>query len=289
MAQQLVDTHCHVHFNAFKLDSEEVIKRTLEKGVIMNLVGTQRDTSKNGVVMAEKYEGVYASVGLHPVHLHSQHLDEEETSFNTREENFDYEYYKELTKSPKTIAIGECGLDLYRIPEGISKEVVLAKQQAVFREHVRLAFETGLPLAIHVRDAYQEMIDLLKGELAKRGETQIRGVIHCYIGNWHFAEQLLALGLYLGFTGIITFPPKKSDPAAQEALLEVVKNCPLDRMVLETDSPYLAPIPYRGKRAEPWMVEAVAKKIAELKACDSDLVAEMTTRNAAKLFKLALP
>ncbi len=283
---KLVDTHCHVHFNAFKLDSEAVIKHALEKGVIMNLVGTQRDTSQRGVAMAEKYDGVYASVGLHPVHLHSQHLDEEESSFTTREEDFDYEYYKELTKSPKTIAIGECGLDLYRIPEGVSKEVVLAKQQAVFREHLRLSFETGLPLAIHVRDAYQEMIDVLKEELAKRGETQVRGVIHCYIGNWHFAEQLLELGLYLGFTGIITFPPKKSDPAAQQALLEVVKNCPLDRMVLETDSPYLAPIPYRGKRAEPWMVAEVAKKIAEIKKCDAGLVETATTNNAVVLFNL---
>lgn len=289
ISMKLVDTHCHVHFSAFKQDSGEVIKRSLEKGVILNLVGTQRDTSRNGVLMAKQYDNVYASVGLHPVHLHSQHLDEEESSFQTREEHFDYEYYKELTKSPKTIAIGECGLDLYRIPEGLSKEKVLADQTKVFKEHVRLAFEVGLPLAIHVRDAYQEMIDLLKEELAQRGETQVRGVVHCYIGNWQYAEQLLALGLYLGFTGIITFPPKKADPAAQEALLEVVKNCPLDRMVLETDSPYLAPIPYRGKRAEPWMVEEVAKKIAAVKMCDATLVRETTTQNAITLFNLPKP
>jgi TatD DNase family protein len=248
------------------------------------------ETGVNVIVLAaEKYgEGVYASVGLHPVHLHSQHLDEEESSFQTREENFDYEYYKELTRSPKTIAIGECGLDLYRLPEGISKESVLEKQIKVFKEHVRLSYETGLPLAIHVRDAYQEMIDVLKEELALRGEDTVRGVIHCYIGNWYFAEALLKLGLYLGFTGIITFPPKKSDPAAQEALLEVVRRCPLERMVLETDSPYLAPIPYRGKRAEPWMVEEVAKKIAELKGISIGEVRSATTANASKLFTIPI-
>lgn len=283
---KLVDTHCHVHFNAFKADADEVIRRTLEKGVLMNLVGTQKDTSTNGVAMAEKYQGTYASVGLHPVHLISQYIDEEESSFRTREEEFDYEYYKKLAKSPKTIAIGECGLDVYRIPEGMSKESVLEKQVPVFRAQYALAEEMNLPLAIHVRDAYSEMVEVLKTELKERDQKQVRGVIHCYISNWKNAEQFLDLGLYLGFTGIITFPPKKSDPQAQLDLLETVRNCPLDRIVLETDSPYLAPGKYRGKRAEPWMVEEVVKKIAEIKGMSFEEVAEQTTKNAQKLFNI---
>ncbi len=282
----LIDTHAHVHFSAFKTDADEVIKRALQKEVGINLVGTQRDTSKNGVLMAEKYDGVYASVGLHPVHLHSQHLDEEESSFQTREEDFDYEYYKALAKHPKTIAIGECGLDLYRIPEGLDKNVVLAKQREVFIEHFRLAQDCDLPLAIHVRDAYTEMLDTLRLEMPKYNLSQVRGVIHCYISNWTNAQEFLNLGFYLGFTGIITFPPRKSDPQAQADLLEAVKNCPLDRIVLETDSPYLAPLLYRGKRAEPWMVEEVAKKIAQIKNISFMEVKEVTTKNAKKLFKI---
>jgi TatD DNase family protein len=283
---KLFDTHCHVHFNAFKADALEVIKDTLEKGVFMNLVGTQKDTSTNGVATAEKYEGTYASVGLHPVHLISQYVDEEESSFRTREEEFDYEYYKKLAQSPKTIAIGECGLDLYRIPEDMTAETVLQKQIPVFRAQYALAQEMKLPLAIHVRDAYAEMIEVLKIELNERSQSQVRGVIHCYISNWKNAEEFLKLGLYLGFTGIITFPPKKSDPQAQLDLWEAVRNCPLDRIVLETDSPYLAPGKYRGKRAEPWMVGEVARKIAEIKGITFEEVANQTTLNAQKLFNI---
>lgn len=282
----LIDTHCHVHFNAFKQDADEIIQKSLDKGVVMNLVGTQRDASKRGVEFAQKYTGTYASVGLHPEHLFSKHVDEEESSFLSREEEFDYEYYKNLATQPKVIAIGECGLDLYRIPEGIDKQVVLTKQQQVFTEHFKLAQELDLAMAIHVRDAYEEMIELLTELLTSVNKTNLRGVIHCYISNWKNAQEFLKLGLYLGFTGIITFPPKKSDPEAQYALLEAVKECPLDRIVLETDSPYLAPSIYRGKRCEPWMVEEVAKKIAEIKGISVEEVVEQTTKNAKALFRI---
>jgi TatD DNase family protein len=130
------------------------------------------------------------------------------------------------------------------------------------------------------------MIEVLKIELNERSQSQVRGVIHCYISNWKNAEEFLKLGLYLGFTGIITFPPKKSDPQAQLDLWEAVRNCPLDRIVLETDSPYLAPGKYRGKRAEPWMVGEVARKIAEIKGITFEEVANQTTLNAQKLFNI---
>lgn len=317
----LVDTHAHVHFNAYKDDMDEVIKRSLDKGVIMNLVGTQSDTSQKGIEVAEKYAGVYASVGLHPEHLFSKWVDEEETPFQSREENFDYEYYKKLASHPKVIAIGECGLDLYRIPTGMTAEQMLPKQKEVFLQHIKLAQEMNLPMVIHCREAHEHLIEVLRSivipiDPPRGGERrnpltlatdrssdsstssagwadsarndsakpELRATIHCYTSNWVNAEQYLAMGFYIGFTGVITFPPLKKNPQAQEDLLEVIRRMPLDRILLETDCPYLSPIPYRGQRGEPWMVEAAAQKIAELRGISSEEVAQATTENALRLF-----
>lgn len=256
--------------------------------MILNLVGTQKDTSRAGVEMAERFPFTYASIGLHPVHLFSTHIDEEESSFLSREEDFDYEYYKKLGQSKKVIAVGECGLDLYRLPEGKTVEEVLEKQKKTFTLQYKLAQELGVALVIHVREAHQEMIDLLKELMAEYGNKSVRGTVHCYTGNWFFAKQYLDLGLCIGFTGVITFPPKKSNPQNQTDLLEAVKNIPLERIVVETDSPYLAPIPFRGQRCEPPMVEHTIRKIAELKNI-SFLDAEVaTTQNAQKLFNISL-
>jgi len=276
----MIDTHAHAHFNAYKDDMDEVIKRSLEKGTIINLVGTQSDTSRKAVEVAQKYMGVYASVGLHPEHLFSKHVDEEETSFVSREENFNYGYYKNLAEHPKVIGIGECGLDLYRIPEGQTPEVMIKKQEEVFLEHIRLAKELILPMVIHCREAHQYLIKILQSPAARA----VRGTIHCYTSNWANAKEYLNLGFYLGFTGVITFPPLKANPTAQAELLEVVRNAPLDRILLETDCPYLSPIPYRGKRGEPWMVEATAAKIAELRGLSLEKVLQATTENARRLF-----
>lgn len=276
----MVDTHAHCHFNAYKNDMDEVIKRSLDKGTILNLVGTQSDMSKKAVEVAQKYEGVYASVGLHPEHLFSKHVDEEETSFQSREENFDYEYYKKLAQNKKVIGIGECGLDLYRIPEGMTAEQMLPKQKEIFLEHVRLAQELDLPLVVHCREAHRHLLEILKSDIAKG----LHGTIHCYTSNWQNAEQYLALGFYIGFTGVITFPPLKKNPQAQEDLLEVIRRMPENRILLETDCPYLSPIPYRGKRGEPWMVEATATKIAKLRGMTLEEVLEVTTANAKRLF-----
>lgn len=284
----MFDTHCHVQFNGFKNDAEEVVKKCGEKNMILNLVGTQKDTSRAGVEMAERFPFTYASIGLHPVHLFSTHIDEEESSFLSREEDFDYEYYKKLGQSKKVIAVGECGLDLYRLPEGKTVEEVLEKQKKTFRLQYRLAQELNVALVIHVREAHQEMIDLLKDLMAEYNKKAVRGTVHCYTGNWFFAQQYLDLGLCIGFTGVITFPPKKSNPQNQTDLLEAVKNIPLERIVVETDAPYLAPIPFRGQRCEPPMVEHTIRKIAELKNI-SFLDAEVaTTQNAKKVFNISL-
>ncbi len=306
----MFDTHCHIQFNAYKDDYEDVIKRCREKGVILNVVGSQKDTSVRAVEYAEKYNNIFATIGLHPIHLFKSHVDESEAKFDSRAEDFDYEFYKKLAQNKKVIAIGECGLDFFHQPDGVSKEEVFKKQKEIFIAQYKLAQELNLPLVIHVRNAHDEMVELLRSLViptTPRGinsveeslsssvrdpsatlgmtEKKVRGVVHCYTSDWAHAQKYLDLGLHLGFTGVITFPPKK-DPQPQLDLLEVIKNCPLERMLIETDAPYLAPQAYRGQRCEPWMVEEVAKKIAEIKNLSFDEVVEITAKNANKLFNL---
>lgn len=275
----MIDSHCHIQFNAYKDDADAVINKCRERGVLMNCVGSQIDTSIRAVEYAEKYSDIYATVGLHPVHLFSTEVDEEETKFTSREEKFDYEAYKKLAGHPKVIGIGECGLELYHLPPNADKKEILAKQYEGFLLQYKLAKELDLPLVIHVRDAHPEMIELLKSL-----DAPIKGVVHCYTGNWQYAEDYLNLGLHLGFTGVITFKPKKNNPKPQEEILEVVAKCPLDRMLIETDAPYLAPQAYRGQRCEPWMVVEVAKKIAEVRQIGLEEVVKITEQNTRKLF-----
>jgi len=275
----LVDTHCHVQFQAYNNDREEVVQRSLEKGIVLHVVGTQKDTSRAAVELAEKYENIFASIGTHPVHLHTTHVDEEESSFLSREEDFDWTFYTELAKSPKVTAVGECGLDLYHLPKDFSVEAVLEKQTRVFKDHMRFALEQNLPMVIHVREAHDQMIELMRAQPARP-----RGTIHCYTSTWTHAEQYFEMGFYLGFTGVITFPPRKSEPGRQEALLEVVKRMPLDRILVETDAPYLTPQAKRGQRNEPYLVEEVVKKIAELRGISYEDAASATTENALRLF-----
>lgn len=276
----MIDTHAHIQFDAYKTDREDVIKRCAEKNLILNLVGTQKDTSRRAVEMAEQYDNMYASIGTHPIHLHSTHVDEEESSFLSREEDFDEAYYTELVKSPKVIGIGECGLDLFHVPKDKSVEEVLQKQTEVFLQHVEFAHKHDLPLVIHCRDAHDQMIELLQSL-----NRPIVGTVHCYTSNWEHAQKYLNLGLYLGFTGVVTFPPKKLDPGPQIGLLEVIEKMPIDRIVVETDSPYLAAQAYRGQRAEPWMVADVIAKIAEVRQISSLEMQKIIQKNTQTLFR----
>ncbi|MFA5127600.1 MAG: TatD family hydrolase [Patescibacteria group bacterium] len=275
----LIDTHCHLQFTAYKDDADIVAKKCADKDMVLNVVGSQYDTSVRAVEYAEKYPFVFATVGLHPIHLISAEVDEEEVKFKSREEEFDYDKYKKLAEHEKTIAIGECGLELHHLPEGITADEAIKIQTEAFVAQYKLAQELNLPMVIHVRDAHQQMIDLLKTL-----NPIPRGVIHCYTGDWNFAKQYLDMSFYLGFTGVVTFPPKKTNPKPQEDLLEVVKNCPLDRMLVETDAPYLAPQKYRGERCEPWMAEEVALYIAKIKCLTVAEFIEITEQNALKLF-----
>lgn len=256
----LIDTHCHLNFDEFKNDREEIIGRCLANDIWIINVGADLETSKKAIEIAEKYEkGVYASVALHP--------------HNVSSEKFDYKKYKELANNKKVVAIGECGLD-YAFCENNEKTQKL--QQKVFIQHLELAKELNKPVIIHSRRLFPEILKLI----TKNSSLKTRGVLHCYMGRWSYAEEYLKLGFYISFTGLITYARDYD---------KVIRNCPLDRILIETDAPYLSPLRQaQGKpvRNTPENVKYVAEKIAEIKEISFDQVAEQTTQNAKKLFNL---
>ncbi|MFA5133644.1 MAG: TatD family hydrolase [Patescibacteria group bacterium] len=285
----LIDTHCHLNFGAYNNDRDEIVKKTLEAGIWMINVGSQSATSEKAVKIANSYDsGVFAAVGLHPTHLFEMEVDEEEagTSFKSRKEDWDHEFYRNLAKNKKVVAIGEIGLDYNFIPKNIDLKAAKQKQQEVFKEGLELADELSLPVIIHSRDTHNDIIPILKTYL-DAGRLKRRGVLHCFTGSWEEAQRYLELGFLISFTGIITFNPRPSQAKAQEKILEVVKNIPLEKCMIETDAPYLTPEPYRGKRNEPLYVEFVARKIGEIKQMDFNEVAEVTAKTAKYFFSLS--
>ena len=287
MNLKYIDAHTHVNFAAFNDDREAVIKRALDAGVGMINVGTQQDTAKFAVELANQYDtGVWAIIGLHPVHTAKSHHDEAEIGeggqeFTSRGEVFDYDYYLNLAKDKKVVAIGECGLDYYHSEGGAAE---INNQKNIFEQHIKLAHEVGKPLMLHIRasakttDAYDDVISILKTNqhLLLPGRA---GDVHFFAGDWAVAKQFLDLGFCLSFTGVITFT-KEYD--------EVIKNTPLDRLLIETDAPYVSPAPFRGKRNEPSYVPLVAAKIAEIKGLPEPEVAAALLTNTARLFNLSL-
>ncbi len=272
-----IDTHAHVNFNAFKDDSEEVIKRSLDSSVWMINVGSQYSTSQRAVEIAGKYsEGVYAAIGLHPIHLSASEFhdtfENEEIKFRATGETFDAEKYKKLAQNSKVVAIGETGLDYFHNPE--SK----VKQAEVFRAHIALASELNLPLMVHCRDAHPDLIAILSEEKKKYGDT-LRGVIHGFASGFSVgmseAQAYIGMGFLLGVNGIITFSNQ------YDGLLREID---LEHFILETDCPYLTPKPHRGKRNEPIYVKYVAQKIAEVRGVGISEVEKKTTKNARRVF-----
>ena len=238
---------------------EAVIARARDAGIDKIIaVGGAGEMSSNhdAVALADLYENVYATVGMHP-HDAKDVGPEELQSL------------RDLTVHPKVIAVGETGLDYYysHSPHDI--------QRRVFMDFINLACETGLPLVVHERDAAQDAAQLLRSE----GNGKLRGVIHCFTGNYEAARAYLDLGFYLSFTGIITF--KNAEP-----LRNVVRQVPLEKIFIETDSPYLTPVPHRGKRNEPAYVRLVAEALARVKSVSLEEVAEITTKNVGTLFKI---
>lgn len=281
---KFIDTHAHVQFSGYKADALEVMKRALDGGVAVLNVGTQIDTSREAVKMLENFsENVYAVIGLHPEHTYQHMVNVEESHFRSREEAFDYEAYKALAVNPRVVGIGECGLDYYRLDDMEDVGRIKEKQREAFYLQIRLAQELDKALVIHCRpskgsvDAYTDMLHIM--EEVKALSPELRFEVHSFTGTLEVAQKIVGLGGYLGLNGIITF----DKTGVSE---EVVKNIPLESIVLETDSPYLTPVPFRGKRNEPLYVKHVAEKIMAVKNIPMEEVVSVTTNNARKLFKI---
>lgn len=276
----LIDTHSHLNFNAYNNDLEDVIKRSLDNDIWMINVGSQYSTCQKAIEISQKYpQGVYAAVGLHPIHLETNLVKikedtEEAQQFQANGEVFDYDKYKSLAKNEKVKAIGEVGLDYYYKPKTTAKkEIFKEKQREVLIQEINLARELDLPVIFHCRMAHQDLLEILKAQLS---EFNLRGVIHCFTGNWQEAEKYLEMGFSLGFNGIIF----------KLNLDEIIKKTPLDKILIETDCPYLTPPAMGIKRNEPSYIKYVAEKIAQLKNLKFEELAEKTTDNAKELFAI---
>ncbi|MFA6485238.1 MAG: TatD family hydrolase [Parcubacteria group bacterium] len=266
---KLVDTHAHVNFSAFKDDADEILKKCSDENVGVINIGSQFSTSKRAVEMAEKYEtGVWAVIGLHPSHLVEYDYEEEGIKFKSVVEKFDAQKYRELAKSKKVVAIGECGLDYHYGEE--NKEI----QMETFREEIKLAVELDLPLVVHCRNAYKDVLEILTEEKKKYGE-KLRGVMHSYLGRLSYAHEFNKLGFLIAFNGVITYARDYD---------KVIREINLENILVETDCPWLTPVPHRGERNEPIYVKFVAQKIAEIKNIDVSEAENVTTQNAKKLF-----
>jgi len=289
----LVDTHAHINFNAYRDDADDVIRRSLDNDVWMINVGTQYDTSKKAVEIAEKYEkGVYAAIGLHPINLDTglvkMKIDAQEGS--NFEKDFNYTQYRELAKSEKVVAIGEIGLDYYWKPKTTKKkEIFKQKQKNLLLKQLELAKELNLPVIFHCRMAHDDLIQVLKFQITStKSQTnskfqiqnsKLRGVMHGFVGTTEQLENYLELGLYIGFNGIIFKNIEGID------FEENIKETPLDRILIETDCPYLTP-PQKTGRNEPVFVKYIAEEIAKIKNLDYEEITNATTANARKLFGL---
>jgi TatD DNase family protein len=282
----IIDTHSHISFKAYDKDREEVIKRTREEGVVCIDVGTKYETSKSAVELAGKNEGIYAAIGMHPIHIKTDLLklkmDEEEGAFAPLGEEYDVARYRDLVLRSrsdegknKIVAIGEIGLDYYYKPKTTSRlEQFKELQKKVFIEQLNLAKELNLPVIIHCRMAHEDILEILKSQNPNPNDQKLCGVIHCFTGNWEQAQKYMDLGFYLGINGIIF----KFD------IDKVIKKTPLDKILVETDCPYLTPPMATEKRNEPIFVKHVIQKIADLRGVSFDEVASAATANAKKLF-----
>ncbi len=278
MNPKLIDVHTHVQFAAYDSDMADVIDRSLKSGTWLVNVGTQQDTSSKAVEVASLYkEGVYATIGLHPIHTEKSYHDIKELGegvaakdFTSRGELFNYDFYKNLGADPKVLAIGECGLDYYRL-----EEATRAKQLKTFEAQMNLSFELKKPLMIHCRNAFRDLIDFMVEN--KNLLNDMPGIIHFFTGTPEDAAELMELGFYFSFGGVTTFT-RDYDAA--------IKKIGLDRIVLETDAPYVTPAPFRGKRNEPSYLINTAGAIGKVLNVTEEIVAEKSTENARKVLRI---
>ena len=256
-----IDTHCHLNFSQYHSDMEEVIARAFEADVakLVN-IGTNLKASQESVNLASRYQNIFASVGIHP-------HDARNVSTDTLLQ------LESLAKDRKVVAIGEIGLDFYRNLS--SKEA----QKEVFIKQLELALRLEQPIIIHCRDAYKDVLDILDEVYLPKLGDRLPGVIHSFSSGINYLQEFLKRGFYIGFNGMITYPNN-------DKLIEAVKATPNDRILIETDAPYLSPQAYRGNRNEPMWIIEVAKTIAKIKEISLEDVANLTTNNAIHLFGL---
>jgi TatD DNase family protein len=283
-----IDIHAHTNFKAFDEDRDAVVRRALDNDTFVINIGTQFDTSKKAVEMTNNYkEGVYSTIGLHPIHTGASYHDTDELGseskeFTSRGEVFDKEKYKELAKLGKVVGIGECGLDYYHMGED-----TIEKQRVAFISQIELANELDVPLMLHVRNnatdkthnAYFDVYELIKKYSKRDG---IKGVSHFFAGSVEDMKRFIEIGVYISFAGPITYKPK---PEICD-YVAVIKETPFDMILADTDSPYVAPAPHRGKRNEPVYVSEIVKKIAEIKGLGEEETAKAIFSNAKRLFDL---
>lgn len=256
MSTALIDTHAHLQLEHFDADRDEMLRRAHASGVAAIIcISTDAASSRAALELAEQHAQVYAAVGIHPNDCNSTSAD-------------DLKQIAELAQHPKVVALGETGMDDYW------KAVPLPKQAEVFVRQLDLAAQLDKPVIIHNREAGAAIMEVLRAH----GVTKLRGVFHCFSEDMNYAEQVLNLGCHVSFTGNLTY--KKS------TLPEVAKRIPLERIMLETDSPYMTPVPHRGKRNEPAYTVHIAEKLAEIKSVLFDEICQRTTQNAVRLFGL---
>ncbi len=260
---KLIDTHTHLQFPRFAQDRELVIERALKNGIGMINVGVDKKSSEQAVELAGKYKGkMWAAVGCHPGDIEKDFFSDNDTHF-----------FQELAKEPAVAVIGECGLDYHHAAN--NKE----KQKEAFLKHIQLAHGVKKPLVVHCREAHGDMLKILQDNrdllLKERA-----GVMHFFSGEdaWENIGDYLDLGFYISFSGVITFP--------NYSHIKDIKRLPWEKILLETDAPFAAPAPRRGQRNEPFYLEEIAKKLAEIKNVSLEIVCSQTTENARKVFGL---
>ncbi len=253
MLNNIFDTHAHYDDEAFDMDRDRLLAELPEKGVC-NIVDQAVDlrTAELALELAEKYDYIYAAVGIHPENM------------DNLPENY-IDILRELSKHKKAVAIGEIGLDYYY-------DIPKDKQRRVFEEQLVLAKELSMPVCVHDREAHGDTLSMLK-------RYNPKGVVHCFSGSCEMAREIVMLGMYIGFGGVVTFKNARRS-------LEVVQEIPLERIVLETDAPYLAPVPNRGKRCDSSMIIYTAQRIAEIKNITTEEILAATCQNAKRLYGL---
>ena len=248
------DIHSHLNFPDYEKDFDEIIKRLQETETHTIVVGTDYESSAKGVDLAGRHPEIYACIGVHPV---------------DKLESFEVEKFESLIQNPKVVAIGECGMDFFHADKATDYE----RQKKLFLDQLDFALAYNKPIMIHARDAYEELLEILE-PLKAIHETKLRGNVHFFAGGVDIAKRFFDIGFTVSFTGVITFTSDYN---------EVIKSAPLNMIMSETDAPYVAPVPYRGKRNEPSYVNEVVKRIAEIKGEDDEVLRVALVNNALRM------